>query len=57
MEEKQYAIQIKEALDFVKESKDAVRSVEMKKLKELTNFKKRQLKSKGKLVLNQKAEI
>ena len=57
MEEKQYAIQIKEALDFVKESKDAVRSVEMKKLKQFTNFKKRQLKSKGKLVLNQKAEI
>ena len=50
-------MQIKEALDFVKESKDAVRSVEMKKLKELTNLKKRQLKSKGKLVLNQKAEI
>ena len=55
MEEKQYAIQIKEALDFIKESKDAVRSVETRKLKELSNFKKSQLKSKGKLVLKQKS--
>ena len=54
MEEKQYAIQIKEALDFIKESKDAVRSVEEKKIKELTNFRKNQLKSKGKSVLNPK---
>ena len=52
MEEKLYANQIKEALDFVKESKDAVRSVEKKKMKELTNFRKSQLKSKGKFVLN-----
>ena len=52
MEEKLYAVQIKEALDFVKESKDAVRSIEKKKMKELTAFKKNQLKSKGKLVLN-----
>ena len=55
MEEKQYAIQIKEALDFIKESKDAVRSVETRKLKELSNFKKSQLKSKGKLVFKQKS--
>ena len=55
MEEKLYAVQIKEALDFVKESKDAVRSVEMKKMTELSNFKKSQLKSKGKFVLNHKS--
>ena len=54
MEEKLYAIQIKESLDFIKESKDAVRSVEEKKIKELTNFRKNQLKSKGKSVLNPK---
>ena len=55
MEEKLYAVQIKEALDFVKESKDAVRSVEMKKMTEMSNFKKSQLKSKGKFVLNHKS--
>ena len=55
MEEKLYAVQIKEALDFVKESKDAIRSVETKKMTELSNFKKSQLKSKGKFVLNHKS--
>ena len=55
MEEKLYAVQIKEALDFVKESKDAVRSVEKKKMKEFSNLKKSQLKSKGKFVLNHKS--
>ena len=55
MEEKLYAIQIKEALDFVKESKDAIRSEEMKKMKELSNYRKSQLKSKGKFVLNKKS--
>ena len=55
MEEKLYAVQIKEALDFVKESKDAIRSEEMKKMKELSNYRKSQLKSKGKFVLNKKS--
>ena len=57
MEERQYATQIKEALEFVKLSKDAIRSNQIEKDEEISNFNKRQLKSKGKLFVNRKAEI
>ena len=57
VEEREYATQIKEALDFVNFSKDAVRSNQIKTNQEISNFKKSQLRSKGKLFVNQNAEI